>query len=95
MAYLAVLYKHHSGRTLAVAAEEHCFDSVFTPLSEDLPEHVMATFRRFDVLLHHVFRVICHSRQVYRIIDVVLHNDVAHLQEACHHLDCLIEAVGD
>ena len=95
LAYLAVLYKHLSGRTLAVAAEEHCFNSVFTPLSEDLPEHVTATFRRLDILICRVFRVISHFRQVYRVIDVVLHNDVARLQEACRHLDCLIEKAGD
>ena len=79
MAYLAVLYKHLSRSTLADAAEEHCFNSVFTPLSEDLPEQVTAIFRRLDILLRRVFRVISHFRRVDRVIDVVLHNDVARL----------------
>ena len=93
--YLAILYEHLSGRTLADAAEGHCSNSVLTPLSEDLPEQVAATFRRLDILLRRVFRVISHFRRVYRVIDVVLHNDVVRLQEAQRHLDCLIEAAGD
>ena len=64
-------------------------------MSEHLPEQVTATFRRLDILLRRVFRVISHFRQVYCVIDVVLHNDIAHLQEACRHLDCLIDAAGD
>ena len=95
MAYLAILYEHLSGRTLADVAEGHCFNSVLTPLSEDLSKQVTATFRRLDILLCRFFRVISHFRRVYHVIDVVLHNDVARLQEACRHLDCLIEAVGD
>ena len=79
LAYLAVLYKHLSGRTLAVVAEEHCFNSVFTPLSEDLPEQVTATFRCLDILLRRIFRVISYFRRVNLVIDVVLHNDVARL----------------
>ena len=94
--YLAILYEHLSGRTLADAAEGHCsINSVLTPVSEDLPEQVAATFRRLDILLRRVFRVISHFRRVYRVIDVVLHNDVVRLQEAHRHLDCLIEAAGD
>ena len=95
MAYLAILFEHLSGHTLADAAEGHCYNSVFTLLSEDLPEPVTATFRHPDILLRRVFRVIFHFRRVNIVIDVVLHNDVAHLQEACRHLDCLIEAAGD
>ena len=40
MAYLAALYEQYlSHCTLNRAAEEHCFNSVFTPLSaENLPE---------------------------------------------------------
>ena len=87
MAYLARLYERLSSRTLADAAERHCFNSVFTRMSEDLPEPVTATFRRLDILLCRVFRVISHFRRVYRIIDVVVHNNIARLQEACRHLD--------
>ena len=96
-AYLAILYEHLSGRTLADAAEGHCLNNSvgLPPPSEDLPEQVAATFRRLDILLRRVFRVISHFRRVYRVIDVVLHNDVARLQEAHRHLDCLIEAAGD
>ena len=32
---------------------------------------------------------------MYRVIDLVFHNDITRLQEACRHLDCLIEAAGD
>ena len=96
LAFLAQLLEHLSQcTTLNRAAEEHCFNSVFTPLSENLPEQVTATFRRLDILLRRVFRVISHFRRVYRVIDVVLQNDVARLQEACRHLDCVIEAAGD
>ena len=95
MAYLAALYEHLSRCTLNRAAEEHYFNNVFTPLSENLPERVTASFRRLDILLRRVFRVISHFRRVYRVIDVVLHNDVARLQEVYRHLDCLIEATGD
>ena len=95
MAFLASLYEHLSRCTLNRAAEEHCFNSVFTPLSENLPEQVTATFRRLDILLRRVFRVISHFRRVYSVIDVVLQNDVARLQEACRHLDRVIEAAGD
>ena len=62
MAYLARLYERLSDRTLADAAERHCFNNIFTPLSEDLPEPVTATFRRLDILLRRVFRVISHFR---------------------------------
>ena len=89
------LYAHLSRCTLSRAAEEHYFNNVFTPLSENLPERVTATFRRLDILLRRVFRVISHFRRVYRVVDVVLQNEVARLQEACRHLDCLIEAAGD
>ena len=90
------LYAHLSRCTLNRAAEEHHFNNVFTPdLSENLPERVTAIFRRLDILLRRVFRVISHFRRVYRVVDVVLQNDVARLQEACRHLDCLIEAAGD
>ena len=96
MAYLAALYEQYSRCTLNRAAEEHCCNSVFTPLpAENLPEQVTATFRRLDILLRRVFRVISHFRRVYRVIDVVLQNDVARLQNACRHLDCVIEAAGD
>lgn len=95
MAYLAILYEHLSGRTLADVVEGHYFNSVLTPLSKDLLEQVMFTFRRMDILLHHVFQVMSHFQRVYRVIDVVLHNDVARLQEVCRHLDCLIEAASD
>ena len=60
IAYLAILYEHLVGRTLEDAAEGHCNNSVLTPLSEDLPEQVAATFRRLDILLRRVFRVISH-----------------------------------
>ena len=97
MAFLASLYEHLSRCRLNCAAEEHCLiNSVFTPLpAENLPEQVTATFRRLDILLRRVFRVISHFRRVYSVIDVVLQNDVARLQEACRHLDCEIEAAGD
>ena len=79
-AYLAILYEYLSGRTLADAAEGHCLiNSVITPLSEDLPEQVTATFRHLDILFRRVFWVISHFRRVDHVIDVVLHNDVARL----------------
>lgn len=73
--YLAILYEHLSGRTLADAVEGHCLiNSVLTPLFEDLLEQVAASFHHLDILLHRIFRVISHFRRVYRVIDVVLHN---------------------
>ena len=97
LAFLAQLLEHLSQCKLNRATEEHCLiNSVFTPLpAENLPEQVTATFRRLDILLRRVFRVISHFRRVYRVIDVVLQNDVARLQEACRHLDCIIEAADD
>ena len=63
-AYLAILYEHLSGRTLANAAEGHYLNNSvgLPPPSEDLPEQVAATFCRLDILLRRVFRVISHFR---------------------------------
>ena len=55
MAFLAALYKHLSRCTLNRAVKEHCFNSVFSPLSENLLEQVTATFRHLDILLCCVF----------------------------------------
>ena len=96
MAYLVILYEHLSSRTLADIAEGHCANrSVLPPLSENLPEQVTATLRRLDILLRCVFWVVFHFRRVNLVIDEVLQNDVARLQEACRRFDCLIEVAGD
>lgn len=95
MAFLTILYEHLSGRTLVDAAEGHYFNSVLTPLPENLPEQVTATFRCLDILRRRAFQVISHFWRVYCVIDVVLHNEVARFQEAYRHLDCLIEAASD
>ena len=64
-------------------------------MSDDLPKQLKATFHRLDILLRRVFRLVSHFRRANFAIDVVLHNDIACLQEACHHLECLVEAAGD
>ena len=55
MAYLAILYEHLAGRTLAEVAEGHCTNSVLPPPAEVMPAHVTVTFRRLDDLLRRVF----------------------------------------
>ena len=95
MAYLAILYEHLSSRALVDVAEGHCINSVLPPPPEIMPRHVSATFRCLEVLLRRVFRVISSFRRANLAIDVVLQNDVAHLLEDYHRLDCLIEVAGD
>ena len=76
MAYLAILYEHLAGRTLAEAAEGH---SVLPPPAEVMPGHVTVTLHHLDDLLFRVFQVVCSFRRANLAIGVVLEHDVAHL----------------
>lgn len=95
MAYLAILYEHLAGCTLVDAAEGHCANNVLPPPMEVMPEHVMATFRRFDTLLCHIFRVVSLFRRPNLAINVVLEEDVARLQEDYCRMDFDIETTAD
>lgn len=77
MAYLAISYEHLASRMLADAAEGHCRNSVLPPLAEVMPEHVMATFRRLNILLCHVFQVVCLFWRTNLTINVVLEEHVS------------------
>lgn len=79
MAYLAILYKHLAGRTLAEAAEGHCNYSVLPPPADVMPGHVIATLRRLDDLLCRVYQVVYSFRRANLVIGVVLQQEVARL----------------
>ena len=95
MVYLAILYEHLAGRTLAEAAEGHCDCSVLPPPTDVMPGHVAAMLRRLDDLLCRVFRVVCSFRRANLAIGVVLEQEVARVQEDYRRLECDIEAAGD
>ena len=95
MAYLAILYEHLAGRTLAKAAEAHCVYSVLPPPTKVMPGHVTATLRRLDDLLYRVFQVVYSFRRANLAVGVVLEQGVARLQEDYRRLECDIEAASD